>query len=432
MKKLLLSLLFVTGIATLGHGQIFSQTFNDFPNISDYVNATGETNKFTALSTTSSSNLSVSIEGGALKFAKISNGGTGYFSRNVNFPGPPSVLKISFKISVTDIAGAGTTQAQLYVGDSFANTSGAPGLSDVHSRLVFNFHATEGFYISGPNSPTGSTPNYNTTKIVTWVINNSGNNIEYLAPNGSAKTLANDAWDLYVDEVGSPSGTPVLAGRGVETATKTLSNIFFRYPTGSQNATIIFDDILINDQTTVLPVMLTSFTAQQEKQTVKLTWQTLSETNNSHFDIERSTDGKNFVKIASVQGKGNSNQPTNYAFADEKPAIGHNYYRLAQIDHNGVTTLYTLVSVKYIPPFNNFIISTNADKTIINIAVDSPVEGSATLQILDLNGTKLGGQSFYASKGTNIFAVEIPSGKKGVHIAFLQIGNRKIKKKILL
>jgi len=85
----------------------------------------------------------------------------------------------------------------------------------------------------------------------------------------------------------------------------------------------------------VLPVELTSFTAVKREQTSVLNWTTRLEINNDKFEIERSDDGKNFIAIGAVKGKGTTTNTSNYEFVDEKPFIGFNYYRLKQLDKNG-------------------------------------------------------------------------------------------------
>lgn len=71
--------------------------------------------------------------------------------------------------------------------------------------------------------------------------------------------------------------------------------------------------VLSGDNHQVLPVTLTSFTLQSDEQNkIIAKWSTSNEANNKQFDVLISTDGSNFVKYATVAGKGNSNQPTNY------------------------------------------------------------------------------------------------------------------------
>lgn len=87
---------------------------------------------------------------------------------------------------------------------------------------------------------------------------------------------------------------------------------------------------------TVLPVTLLYFNAQaQAGETVHLTWGTAMESNNDHFTIERSSDGIHYNIISTTPGKGDYNEPVDYAFVDHTPEQGSNFYRLSQTDRDG-------------------------------------------------------------------------------------------------
>ncbi len=85
----------------------------------------------------------------------------------------------------------------------------------------------------------------------------------------------------------------------------------------------------------VLSVELTKFECSPENDNISLKWSTASETNNSHFNVERSSNGINFTKIGTVSGHGTTTIPYEYQFKDYFPFIGDNYYQLVQIDHDG-------------------------------------------------------------------------------------------------
>lgn len=428
MKKLLLFFLLISGLATVGYGQIFTQNFSGTSVVADYVNAAGEINKFTAVG--SGTNNIASITNGALTFTKT-GAGTAHFSRNASFPGPPTALKISFTLNVTNIAATNTTQAQLYVGTGFANTSAAPTLSSTtHSRLVIGFDVTQGYNISGPNAPTGATPYYNTPKVITWVINNTGSTLNYSAPNGDAKTLANDTWDLYVDDIGTPTGTPILAARGVQSANLAVEQFFFRYDTGSENAAISFDNFVINDQTTVLPVALHSFKAKANLQQVDLTWNTAAETNNSHFEILRSADGKTFNKIDEVKGAGTSTENRSYAYTDKDPLPGLNYYKLKQVDFDGQYSFSDVEQVKSNVATNNFKVAANKQNGTVKLTVYAANDSKATFKIYDLNGRKLAEQELNLSKGYSNVSVPF-NGTNGLHIASLTTATETLTQKFI-
>lgn len=69
---------------------------------------------------------------------------------------------------------------------------------------------------------------------------------------------------------------------------------------------------------TPLPVMFGNVSASISNGLLAINWTTQTETNNDHFDIELSTDGKTFKKIQTIQSKatnGFSTTPIEYEFA---------------------------------------------------------------------------------------------------------------------
>lgn len=97
----------------------------------------------------------------------------------------------------------------------------------------------------------------------------------------------------------------------------------------------------------VLPVTLTSFTAQKESSTTFLNWQTTSETNSDRFEVQRSQNGKNWDKIGTVASNGESASLKNYSFTDPKPATGENLYRLRMVDRDETFAYSRIRSVTF-------------------------------------------------------------------------------------
>ncbi|MFN7312078.1 MAG: T9SS type A sorting domain-containing protein [Bacteroidota bacterium] len=83
-----------------------------------------------------------------------------------------------------------------------------------------------------------------------------------------------------------------------------------------------------------LPVTYKSFNATAKNNNVQLTWETASEKNSSHFEIERSIDGTNYETIGNIKAAGNSNTVKSYVALDKEILAQHNtvYYRLKQVD----------------------------------------------------------------------------------------------------
>jgi hypothetical protein len=89
----------------------------------------------------------------------------------------------------------------------------------------------------------------------------------------------------------------------------------------------------IADQANVLPIVLGSFEGKQVDNTIELDWQTLSELNSDHFEVQRRGEfEEGFSVLGTVNAQGTSNSTKRYSFVDEQPASGVNYYRLKLVD----------------------------------------------------------------------------------------------------
>ncbi len=87
----------------------------------------------------------------------------------------------------------------------------------------------------------------------------------------------------------------------------------------------------------ILPVELCCLEATVINEMVSVTWTTLSEKNNSHFNVQRSHNGSDFSNIGKIAGLGTSTISHNYEFIDKAPEVGINYYRLEQVDLDGTS-----------------------------------------------------------------------------------------------
>ncbi len=115
----------------------------------------------------------------------------------------------------------------------------------------------------------------------------------------------------------------------------------------------------------------------------QILWRTAQEVNNSHFEIQKSTDGVSFDIIGSVEGKGNTKEITSYSFEDKSPSVtGVDYYRLKQYDFNGEFQYSKIISAvrttKSLISVNNVLQS-----RILNI---SGIQNASKVSIFDSFG----------------------------------------------
>ena len=143
-----------------------------------------------------------------------------------------------------------------------------------------------------------------------------------------------------------------------------------------------------------MPVELINFTATPiANHEAKLDWATASEMNNSHFNVERSYDGKNFEAIDRVEGHGNSNEVLVYNYIDNTIEASQNtvYYRLHQFDFDGQSE-YTIVRrVDFSLDLNLDLINVypNPFRNEVFISTNNLETESYTITVTAMNGAEV-------------------------------------------
>jgi hypothetical protein len=163
-----------------------------------------------------------------------------------------------------------------------------------------------------------------------------------------------------------------------------------------------------------LPIELIAFTGDYEQKVVYLSWKTASEVNNNYFELEKSSDGVDFTKLATIKSLapgGNSQAQLSYNYVDKDLKYPVYYYRLHQVDLNGESKRTKAISVRiYTEEFSIF---PNPNAGSFNINVPSvQLHEELSVKIYDAMG-KLVHESVETIRNQNITgsSVEIsPTG----------------------
>lgn len=167
---------------------------------------------------------------------------------------------------------------------------------------------------------------------------------------------------------------------------------------------------------TALPVKLGNFNAVLQNENVLVEWVTLTETNSSHFVVERSFDGNNFSAAGTVKATGAGN----YNLTDPGAmALNHIlYYRLQIVDKDGSVT-YSGVAV----------VTPGANQVNVVSAYPNPMQGGATLvrlqsanagaaviRVIDMQGRTVVTKYTAVLQGQNKISIALPQGaSKGMY-----------------
>ncbi len=167
----------------------------------------------------------------------------------------------------------------------------------------------------------------------------------------------------------------------------------------------------------ILPVSLISFKASFANKNVKLIWIVQNEVNMSHYIIERSFNGLEFVQVSKVMANGNNALTTSYSYND---LMGLNsgtvYYRLREFDKNGTWKISKVLSIKMndnetksVSLFPNPAVSSFA------VRINATREDIATIRIIDMAGKVLRQKVMTVSQGVNVVPFDEPKLATGTY-----------------
>jgi Secretion system C-terminal sorting domain len=160
----------------------------------------------------------------------------------------------------------------------------------------------------------------------------------------------------------------------------------------------------------LLPIKILDFSGVKETNRNMLYWRVADAQDLRWFELERSGNGVNFVKIATINNAG-----TNYQFADNNPLPEINYYRLRVVERNN-HIFYSGVVVLRSFTGNQFTVYPNPVQDHANVYCYSAAARSATIGLYDIKGQVVLKQIIQLRKGSNYFILHVETVKPGVYI----------------
>ncbi len=157
--------------------------------------------------------------------------------------------------------------------------------------------------------------------------------------------------------------------------------------------------------TVILPVQYLSFDADVIDKKVLLKWITTQDVSNSHYEVERSFDMRNYNSIGLVlDGFAVNNTDKSYQFKDYSPELqGRSmvYYRLKQFDSKGKITYSEILAVRLQANSSvKMLVSPNPFMEHLNIRFNAAENSStAVIRISNLAGQTLLSKQAIINKG---------------------------------
>lgn len=198
------------------------------------------------------------------------------------------------------------------------------------------------------------------------------------------------------------NGTVTVNSDGTFSVTRnstTITQLTFTYritDDGPDDNFLTTGDNMTNDATVTinwppagpLPVSFTSFNGSRNGQNVTLQWATAMESNNTGFEIQRSTGNGAYEKVGFVVTKaldGNSSLPLTYQFVETNTAKANTWYRIVQIDKDGTRKMTPVRGIRGMEEISKLTVYPNPG-TASNMNVLFGSSALRDIKIIDLNG----------------------------------------------
>ncbi len=167
----------------------------------------------------------------------------------------------------------------------------------------------------------------------------------------------------------------------------------------------------------VLPVSFTNIKAYEKGNAIEVAWNVAGESDIHHYEVEKSTDGRNFSLMASVKTKGNENSNVAYTAIDNSPITGNNYYRVKSVSMGNEIKYTSIVNVRLGKNGEGISVYPNPVKgNSIGVQLTNLAKGLYTLNVYNTAGQVIVTKMIQHGGGSASEQIILPtSSTKGVY-----------------
>lgn len=175
----------------------------------------------------------------------------------------------------------------------------------------------------------------------------------------------------------------------------------------------------------VLPLKLISFNVFKQGDQSRLQWFTADEENTNYFEIQKSTDAKNWLAVGNTPAQGGGDN--SYQFTDKTPFAGVNYYRLKMIDKDGKFSFSPIKSITFQTGVS-VNISPNPAHSIVSIEFGKDQLSTVDISVMDITGKII----FKTNTNTKAYTLNVSQWSKGLYIIQIKNGGSITNHKLLV
>jgi hypothetical protein len=173
-----------------------------------------------------------------------------------------------------------------------------------------------------------------------------------------------------------------------------------------------------------LPVTLSAYSAtlSADQSQVAVNWTTAFEQNNRYFVLQRSGDGQQYINLDTIAAT-NEASGHSYSYTDLSPLPGNDFYRLTQVDLDGKTTVFRVLSVTISAETRSTLrLGPNPADNTLYLKFAHAGQGTLAVSVSDVQGKILKSWKFQKQETVWDQAIDLSNLPAGNYFIRLQTG----------
>lgn len=175
----------------------------------------------------------------------------------------------------------------------------------------------------------------------------------------------------------------------------------------------------------ILPIRFISFNAVENNDNINLKWRVENETSLDRYEIERSTDAINYLKVNEIRNTSNLTGANSYSLVDNVTSVLSNqlYYRIKQYDHDGSYYFSKTIAIKRHNKTSSIFVYPNPVNGNLYINISNTTTDKAVISIFNSAGSQVILQQEQLINGNNSFTIDgVDRLSKGVYLLSIKRG----------
>lgn len=187
---------------------------------------------------------------------------------------------------------------------------------------------------------------------------------------------------------------------------------------GASCSTCLLDcqQACLSGPATPFPVEWQQISADQAPGGIAIQWVVSQEVNNDYFAVERRSGNSLFQTLDKVNGRGTANTPWTYQFFDHNQSLEDLYYRIKQVDIDGVFSYSPVVKFSKESSIASGELMYPSANTPLQLSWFSPKEALIKVHVNDIQGRQIQSLVREVPQGYSVSPISLPNLTKGIYL----------------